>query len=173
LGYCSFALESHTIESVPRQTSLLDTVWIPVKDGNPTGMDIFSGHYTARKTRKQFQCIGPGEKMMLVTPDALAVFAWRKFIDHCVPKQEGVNCAIFRNEGPVLSSGLIRDAELYAWERWPGERLYTYVDPKRTLTQARSRTLLSEGRMEARGMDQRRLEDTRKTTGYTRPKCLI
>lgn len=117
---------------MPRQTSLLDTVWIPVKDGNPTGMDIFSGHYTARKTRKQFQCIGPGEKMMLLTPDALAVFAWRKFIDHAIPKQEGVNCAIFRNEGAGLSSDLIRVAEVIAWERWAGERLYTYVDPKRT-----------------------------------------
>jgi hypothetical protein len=70
--------------------------------------------------------------MMLLTPDALAMFAWRKFIDHCIPKQDGVNCAVFRNEGAGLSSDLIRAAEVIAWERWPGERLYTYVDPKRT-----------------------------------------
>jgi hypothetical protein len=31
-----------------------------------------------------------------------------------------VNCAVFRNEGPVLSSDLILEAEELAWGRWPG-----------------------------------------------------
>jgi hypothetical protein len=60
------------------------------------------------------------------------LFVWRKFIDDAVPKQEGVNCAVFRNEGAGLSSRLIMAADDLAWYRWPGERLYTYVDPKRT-----------------------------------------
>ena len=64
--------------------------------------------------------------MVLVTPDALGLFVWRKF--RSLDKQEGVNCAVFRNEGAGLSSDLIRSAMTLAWERWPGERFYTYVD---------------------------------------------
>ena len=44
-------------------------------------------------------------------------------------KQEGINCAVFRNESSVLSSALITEAMRLAWHRWPGERLYTYVNP--------------------------------------------
>jgi hypothetical protein len=36
----------------------------------------------------------------------------------------------FRNEGNTLSSKLILDAEEIAWRRWPGQRLYTYVNPR-------------------------------------------
>jgi hypothetical protein len=43
----------------------------------------------------------------------------------------GVNCAIFRNEGAGQSSLLIRAAMEIAWHRWPGARLYTYVNPRR------------------------------------------
>lgn len=64
----------------------------------------------------------------LLTADLKALFVWRKFIsmDH----QEGVNCAVFRNEGAGLASELIIEAQQIAWERWPGQRLYTYVNPK-------------------------------------------
>jgi len=114
-----------------RQTSLLESTWIDCRDGNPTAMAIFQQHYTARAHRKLFQFVGPGEKMVLLTPDALALFVWRKFIDDA-PKQTGVNCAVFRNEGSELSSFLIGEAEKLAWQRWPAERLYTYVDPNKT-----------------------------------------
>jgi hypothetical protein len=42
-----------------------------------------------------------------------------------------VTCAIFRNEGAGRSSDLILEAMRAAWVRWPGERLYTYVNPRR------------------------------------------
>jgi hypothetical protein len=65
-----------------------------------------------------------------MTPDSRAIFVWRRFIPD--DGQQGVNCAVFRNEGyPVLSSVLIREACELAWQRWPGERLYTYVNPRR------------------------------------------
>lgn len=73
--------------------------------------------------------VGPGEKMVLFTPAFDAIFVWRKFIS--LDGQTGVNCAVFRNESSTLSSALIAEAEALAWRRWPGERLYTYVDPRR------------------------------------------
>ena len=67
--------------------------------------------------------------MVLLTGDARALFVWRKFLskDH----QQGVNCAIFRNESELQSSALIRAAMALAWDRWPGERFYTYVNPRK------------------------------------------
>ena len=71
--------------------------------------------------------VGPGEKLVLLTPCERALFCWRKE-RYRLDGQEGVNCAIFRNEGAGRSSDLIREADQIAWNRWPGERLYTYVD---------------------------------------------
>ena len=113
------------------QPFLFGPLWIPIRDGNHSAMSIFKRHYTARGKRKVEQFIGPGEKMALITPDALALFAWRKFISDA--GEQGVNCCVFRNEGTLLarSSDLILAAEKEAWNRWPGERLYTYVDPNK------------------------------------------
>jgi hypothetical protein len=67
--------------------------------------------------------------MVLLTPCARALFVWRKFISK--DQQDGVNCAIFRNEGAGRSSDLIRAAMVLGWQRWPDERFYTYVNPRR------------------------------------------
>lgn len=103
--------------------------WVRIRDGNESAMQIFLRHYTARESRKVYQFIGPGEKMALLTPDARALFAWRKHITD--DGQTGVNCAVFRNEGSELSSWLITKAMDEARERWGGERVYTYVDPRK------------------------------------------
>lgn len=104
--------------------------WIPVKDGDARALAIYRRHYSCRHYkdgRKPRLFVGPGEKGVLLTPRCDALFVWRKFIDKS--GQQGVNCAVFRNEGPELSSNLIRLACEYAWLKWPGERLYTYVNP--------------------------------------------
>lgn len=120
-----------------------NAMWVQVKDGNPIGRAIFGRHYTYRRTRDQMSLFparnrnyslfcGPGQKMVLLTPDNLNLFVWRKFKDDCIPKQDGINCAVFRREGgSVRGSDLIRAADDFAWARWPGERLYTYVDASR------------------------------------------
>lgn len=115
---------------------LADSTWMKVRDGHPTALAIFDRHYSSRRAhvRKIDQFVGPGEKMVLLTPDARAIFAWRKFIDDAIDvttgtRQRGVNCAVFRREGGAPASDLIRAADDLAWERWPGERHYTYVDP--------------------------------------------
>jgi len=116
-----------------RQTALRfdEQLWIQVKDANDAARSIFDRHYSRRQTRRQNekQFVGPGEPMVLITPNADALFVWRKFINQ--DNQPGVNCAVFRNEGPYLSSLLIEEACRLAWQKWPGERLYTYVDARK------------------------------------------
>jgi hypothetical protein len=73
---------------------------------------------------------GPGEKIVLLTPCARALFVWRKFISK--DQQDGVNCAIFRNEGAGLASDLIRVGDGCSRGRaGQAQRLYTYVNPRR------------------------------------------
>jgi hypothetical protein len=109
---------------------LLDnTKWCSVLDGDPRARALYSRHYSARHYRdgrKPALFVGPGEKLVLLTQDCSALFVWRKFISD--DDQQGVNCSIFRNEGEMLSSELIRDACQWAWAKWPGERLYTYIE---------------------------------------------
>src|SRR5215471_13092009 len=101
---------------------MIDFAWIEVKDGNDTARALFDQHYSRyhyADGRQPALFVGPGEKMVLLWPDARAVFVWRRFLSR--DGQAGVNCAIFRNEGAGLSSDLIRLACERAWKRWPGE----------------------------------------------------
>lgn len=103
--------------------------WHEYKDGNAAGLELYNRHYSAYqyadgRERKLF--CGPGEKTVLLTSKRDALFVWRRFVDDS--GQQGINCAVFRNEGDARSSDLIREAMAIAWKRWPGERLYTYVD---------------------------------------------
>lgn len=93
---------------------------------------LYERHYSAyryKDGRKRRIFCGPGEKIVLRTEEPTALFVWRKFKDDS--GQQGVNCAVFRNEGPHLSSLLIRQADAIADFCWPGERHYTYVHPGR------------------------------------------
>ena len=117
---------------IARQPHLFGESWIAVRDGDDTARAIFQQHYSYRPYadgRRPMLFVGPGEKLVLVWPDASALFVWRRFISG--DGQQGVNCAAFRNEGAGLSSDLIREADAIADERWPGERHYTYVNPRR------------------------------------------
>lgn len=101
-------------------------------DGDPAGRSLYRRHYSARAYRdgrRPRLFVGPGEKLVLVTHDDRALFVWRRFVDDS--GQLGVNCAVFRNEGAGRSSDLIREADEIAWQRWPAERHYTYVDPSK------------------------------------------
>lgn len=110
--------------------------WLPAKDGDARVFAVMQRHYSFHAYsdgRRQNRCyrnrrliVGPGEKMVLLTVGCDAIFVWRKFID--ASGQTGVNCAVFHNESSTQSSSLILEAEQLAWNRWPGERLYTYVN---------------------------------------------
>ena len=106
--------------------------WVRIRDAHPTARSLFVRHYSYRPYRdgrRPLKFVGPGEYIALVTPEADALFVWRKFISG--DGQQGVNCSVFRNESRFLSSELIIEASNIAWERWPGERLYTYVNPRK------------------------------------------
>jgi hypothetical protein len=112
-----------------KEISMTDFVWIEIKDGNGTARRLFDRHYSRymyKDGRKPKLFVGPGEKIVLMTSDQSALFVWRKFISGDM--QKGINCAIFRNEGLLLSSYLILEAEKLAYDRWGHERLYTYVN---------------------------------------------
>jgi DNA modification methylase len=107
--------------------------WEQFKDGHPDALALYERHYSAyqyKDGRERKLFCGPGEKLVLMTSQRNALFVWRKFKDDS--GQTGVNCAIFRNEGKILSSKLIEEAVEIAWYRWPNEeRLYTYVNPEK------------------------------------------
>lgn len=107
--------------------------WYAVKDGDPHLRWLLNRHYSARHyrdVRKPVLSAGPGKKLCLLTSDGLAGFIWRVFIDDTQPKQTGMSCSFFRNEGGYLSSVLILEAEQLAIAKWPDEerRFYTIVD---------------------------------------------
>lgn len=124
--------------AILKQMPLLDQLptWLGTRDGDEAAAALYRRHYSCYQYadgrrnqvgyRNRFLIVGPGERMVLLTPQKDALFVWRRFIDKS--GQEGVNCAVFRNESGQLASTLILAAEQIAWSRWPRERLYTYVD---------------------------------------------
>lgn len=105
--------------------------WYAIRDADPRRAGLHRRHYSARQgPKKQPHFVGPGGKLVLLTSDGRAVFAWRYSV-HRRDGQQGVECTVFRNEGPVRSSDLIREACALAWQRWPGMRLFTFVDPRK------------------------------------------
>jgi hypothetical protein len=119
----------------------MSPAWWLTKDGDVSCYEFWNEqHYSASKNRNRRvrQFVGPGQSIVLRTLRVDALFVWRNFIDDCVfwhtiyqrwYEQDGVNCAIFRNVGPIVSSELVRQADAIADLCWPGERHYTYVDP--------------------------------------------
>lgn len=114
-----------------------DMMWIAVKDGDERAFSIFKRHYSFhdykdgrrrdRSNPNRFLIAGPGRKLVLMTLQCDALFVWRVF--HSDDGQEGINCAVFRNESPHLASEMILEAEKLAWAKWPDmNRMYTYVN---------------------------------------------
>ena len=113
--------------------ALTDSPWFEVRDGDPRLRPIYNRHYSSRGSNSA-QIVGPGRKLLLLTHDCGALFAWRWFLDACpLAPAGGINCAVFRREhGSELASELILAAEPFARAKWGADRpLYTYVAAKR------------------------------------------
>jgi len=111
-------------------------LWWLTKDGDTDCHALYERHYSARKGRRSEQFVGPGEVIALRLWNGDGMFVWRKFIDDCIDersgeRQQGINCAVFRNESRTVSSELIRQADAIADFCWPDRRHYTYVDPQK------------------------------------------
>ena len=123
------------------QPFLIGDGWMHMLDGDASCRAIFDRHYSRyiyADGRRPKLFVGPGEKMVLMQADGTALCVWRKFISG--DGQQGVNCSIYRNESPRTASLMLREAMAEAWRRWPGERLYTYVNPRKVKwTMERSR----------------------------------
>ncbi len=113
--------------------------WVEVKDGDMDAFALISKHYSFRRyadgrrndpsnpNRRLF--VGPGQKMVLVTPSAKAVFCWRFFRNF--DRTMVLQCSHFRNEGSDKSSSLILAAERIAMLKWPPQTAFTFVNPKK------------------------------------------
>lgn len=98
-------------------------------DGDGFARLLADRHYS-RKSKGANLFVGPGEKMVLVTLNYDALFVWR-LARLREDNQKGIECSLFRNESNILSSELIKEAMSWAWKRWPGQRLFTYVADKK------------------------------------------
>lgn len=122
-----------TAELLP---ALLDVggYWLPSHRADERAIALYRRHYSAAKNdsvhRTLRNFMAPGETMVLLTSDCQAVFAWSRNTVPRWDKQEGIICTLFRNEGEIRSSDLIREADELAWQRWPRERHFTYVQPE-------------------------------------------
>lgn len=124
----------------------LEGHWLSVRDGDPRVAAMYARHYSYRPYKdnrravaRQMGFAGIGERIVLLSHDGTAAYVWRKFSGNAemIAKygwQTGVGCAFFRNEGSTRSSDLIREAVEIAWRRWPGERLFTFVEDAKVKT---------------------------------------
>ena len=94
--------------------------WMLVNASDPRACALADRHYS-RKTIGAPQMMPPGRKIVLITEDEKAVWGtnW-PFAEYVLHDWAGaMMCTIFRNEGPVLSSTLIRQALACTRWRWP------------------------------------------------------
>ena len=112
---------------------MFNEIWAIAKDGDKSCLALYEAHYSCYKYkdgRKRKKFVGPGEHLILVTPETDALFVWRKFKDSS--GQKGINCSVFRNESDYLSSDMIKEAVSIALKKWPhAKRFYTYVNPQK------------------------------------------
>ena len=107
-------------------------IWQRVTKFDPRSAALADRHYSRRKIGSP-QFMPPGQTMILLTPEANAVFGWwRPHPTSGLQSMNGLNgwtCTIFRNEGLTRSSELILDAEkmlLAEYDCGP-DGLLTYV----------------------------------------------
>lgn len=104
--------------------------WFRTTRRDPLAVALYRRHYTCKRpkaTHRTSGFAGPGESITLLTADADALFLW-KYECFRLDSQSGVECSVFRNEGKVLSSLLIREAVEIAERKWPATRLFTFVN---------------------------------------------
>lgn len=110
--------------------------WHLTRDGDPYVIEMYRRHYSCKtKTPKTPLFVGPGRKYVMMTGDGLACFSWLKGISDIEPPQKGWLCTLFRNEGTILSSDLIKDAVGFIRSREGYCRVWTLVNAAKVRSQ--------------------------------------
>ncbi len=108
--------------------------WFGIRQTDPRAVALYRRHYSAQKGNRQHGITGPGATMTLLTADGRALWVWRRVMwlggHEWDWLQEGIYCAIFRNEGTIQSSQLVREADALGFTRWPGRIHYTWINPQ-------------------------------------------
>lgn len=117
-----------------RQHELIPSgaVWHISHHCDDSARTVFKRHYSYNPARNRTTShfVAPGENLVLLSPTHDALFIW-VLEKYRKDGQQGVNCAAFRNESNRRASDLILAAEEFAWRKWPGQRLFTFVDSRK------------------------------------------
>jgi hypothetical protein len=114
------------------QVTLFGDRWHRVPRCHPAARALADRHYS-RQTHGAQEFMPPGRVMVLLTLDGLAVWGAVENLDPAGNLRW--RCSIFRNEGPMLSSSLVREATTATCSHWrsrwgvPAVPLQTEVDP--------------------------------------------
>jgi hypothetical protein len=117
-------------------------IWSLSWRADPRAKILADRHYN-RQNPESAQFVPPGRCLVLLSADATAFWVTSyPFAEHVKHAWAGAwMCSAFRNEGPALSSELIRQAVAVTRWRWPeipARGMVTFVDPDKT-TAGRSR----------------------------------
>lgn len=119
------------------ETSTTAWPWARSYRASPSGAAIADRHYN-RQSIGAAQFVPPGRCLVLESEfdgPALWVTSWpeAEYVQHAWPG--AWICSVFRNEGPMLSSVLIRLAVAATRDRWPDIPdlgMVTFVDAEKT-----------------------------------------
>jgi hypothetical protein len=95
-------------------------------------MSVLADRHYSRRTPGARQFCYSGRKIVLRNAEGTVLLVWM-FPDVTLrmDKQEGYNCAIFRNESERKSSEIILEAETFAVTKWGPGRAYTFIDGRK------------------------------------------
>ena len=112
------------------------SLWTMSHRADRAALPLADRHYNRQKIGSP-QFVPPGRCLVLLTPDASALWvtSWptADYVRHAWPG--AWVCSLFRNEGPTLSSTLIRAAvaaTVWQWPTPPELGFITFVDPGKT-----------------------------------------
>jgi hypothetical protein len=114
---------------------MFDRYWNRIIATDPRAIGLYERHYSSggrKGSHHNGGIAGAGQRIVLMASGSDALFVWKRFLPRIgFPYfwMTGIWCSIFRNEGQSRSSDMILEAEEWAWWKWPGETLHTFVDP--------------------------------------------
>lgn len=113
-----------------------DGAWHQVRRSDPRARVLADRHYS-RQTIGAVEFMASGKTFVLLTLDACAVWGVIENMDPAGGRRW--RCSIFRNEGPLRSSDLVREATSLTYAFWtrhhggpPPIPLTTEIDPAKT-----------------------------------------